>query len=79
LFSFYFVIQRALKMSFLWKGRRFLIAGILPILENSADDIKDKENKTYKAFLASKPPEETGLERLKQMFSIEYEISNYFI
>ncbi|XP_065722162.2 RPII140-upstream gene protein [Drosophila suzukii] len=58
-------------MSFLWKGRRFLIAGILPILENSADDIKDKENKTYKAFLASKPPEETGPERLKQMFSID--------
>ncbi|XP_017076733.1 RPII140-upstream gene protein [Drosophila eugracilis] len=58
-------------MSFLLKGRRILIAGILPVLDGGADDIVDKENKTYKAFLASKPPEETGLERLKQMFSID--------
>ncbi|XP_017117478.1 RPII140-upstream gene protein [Drosophila elegans] len=58
-------------MSFLLKGRRFLIAGILPAFERGPDDIVDKENKTYKAFLASKPPEETGLERLKQMFSID--------
>ncbi|XP_017047195.1 RPII140-upstream gene protein [Drosophila ficusphila] len=58
-------------MSFLWKGRRFLIAGILPGIERSADDIVDKENKTYKAFLASKRPEETGPERLKQMFTID--------
>lgn len=58
-------------MNFLWKGRLFLIAGILPTFEGAADEIVDKENKTYKAFLASKPPEETGLERLKQMFTIE--------
>eukprot|EP00099_Drosophila_melanogaster_P009813 NP_001262561.1 upstream of RpII140, isoform B [Drosophila melanogaster] len=58
-------------MNFLWKGRRFLIAGILPTFEGAADEIVDKENKTYKAFLASKPPEETGLERLKQMFTID--------
>lgn len=58
-------------MSFLRKGHRLLIAGILPVIERSPDDIVDKENKTYKAYLASKPSEETGLERLKHMFSIE--------
>ncbi|KAH8257837.1 hypothetical protein KR038_001748 [Drosophila bunnanda] len=58
-------------MSFLRKGHRLIIAGILPAIERSPDDIVDKENKTYKAFLASKPLEETGLERLKHMFSID--------
>ncbi|KAH8375856.1 RPII140-upstream gene protein [Drosophila serrata] len=58
-------------MNFLRKGHRLLIAGILPAVERSPDDIVDKENKTYKAFLASKPLEETGLERLKHMFSID--------
>ncbi|XP_017021571.1 RPII140-upstream gene protein [Drosophila kikkawai] len=58
-------------MSFLRKGHRLLIAGILPAIERSPDDIVDKENKTYKAYLASKPLEETGLERLKHMFSID--------
>ncbi|EDW42227.1 RPII140-upstream gene protein [Drosophila sechellia] len=58
-------------MNFMWKGRRFLIAGILPTFQGAADEIVDKENKTYKAFLDSKLPEETGLERLKQMFSID--------
>ncbi|EDX12991.1 RPII140-upstream gene protein [Drosophila simulans] len=58
-------------MNFMWKGRRFLIAGILPTFQGAADEIVDKENKTYKAFLDRKLPEETGLERLKQMFSID--------
>ncbi|BFF90548.1 RPII140-upstream gene protein [Drosophila madeirensis] len=58
-------------MSFLRKGGRFLIAGILPTFHDSPDDVVDKENKTYKAYLASKPPNETGLERLKHMFTID--------
>ncbi|ALC45552.1 140up [Drosophila busckii] len=52
-------------------GGRFLIAGILP-LDKSADDIVDKESKTYKAFLANKRNDnETGMDRIKQMFTID--------
>lgn len=53
------------------KSGRFLIAGILPGIDRSADDVVDKESKTYKSFLANKPTEETGLERLKQMLTVE--------
>lgn len=58
-------------MSFLRKGGRFLIAGILPGIDHSANDIVDKESKTYKSFLENRPKDETGLERLKQMFTVE--------
>ncbi|KAH8278533.1 hypothetical protein KR018_004538 [Drosophila ironensis] len=58
-------------MSFLRKGHRILIAGILPTIGPGADDIVDKENKTYKSYLTRKQPDETGLERLKQMFTID--------
>ncbi|KAH8326759.1 hypothetical protein KR067_013700 [Drosophila pandora] len=58
-------------MSFFRKGHRILIAGIIPNIAPGGDDIVGKETKTYKSFLESKKPEETGLERLKQMFSID--------
>lgn len=58
-------------MSFLRKGGRFLIAGILPGIDRSANDVVDKESNTYKSFLASKRDDETGMERLKQMFTVE--------
>ncbi|XP_064551060.1 RPII140-upstream gene protein [Drosophila montana] len=53
------------------KSGRFLIAGILPGIDRNADDVVDKESKTYKSFLANKPTEETGLERLKQMLTVD--------
>ncbi|KAH8383789.1 hypothetical protein KR009_010543 [Drosophila setifemur] len=58
-------------MSFLRKGHRFLMAGILPNIAPGGADVVDKENKTYQSYLASKKPEETGMERLKHMFSID--------
>ncbi|EDW14963.1 RPII140-upstream gene protein [Drosophila mojavensis] len=58
-------------MSFLRKGGRFLIAGILPGIDRSANDVVDKESKTYKSFLAHRRDDETGMERLKQMFTVD--------
>lgn len=58
-------------MRFFTKSGRFLIAGILPGIDRNADDIVDKESPTYKSFLENKRPEETGMERLKQMFTVE--------
>ncbi|KAH8417646.1 hypothetical protein KR222_003496 [Zaprionus bogoriensis] len=58
-------------MRFPRNSGRFLLAGILPGIDRSADDVVSKENPTYKSFLASRRPEETGAERLKQMFTID--------
>ncbi|KAH8388360.1 hypothetical protein KR093_005109 [Drosophila rubida] len=58
-------------MRFLLNGRRFLLAGILPAIDHSENDVIDKETPTYKAFLQGKKPEETGMERLKQVFVVD--------
>ncbi|XP_068152393.1 RPII140-upstream gene protein [Drosophila tropicalis] len=58
-------------MNFFKKGRPFLIAGLLPGLDSGSDDIVNKDNKTYKSYLASKPPEESGRERLRHMFTVD--------
>ncbi|EDW81658.1 uncharacterized protein Dwil_GK10906 [Drosophila willistoni] len=58
-------------MNFFTKGRPFLIAGILPGLDSGSDDIVNKDNKTYKSYLASKQPTETGRERLRHMFTVD--------
>ncbi|XP_017092126.2 RPII140-upstream gene protein [Drosophila bipectinata] len=58
-------------MSFFRKGHRILIAGIIPNIAPGGDDIVGKDTKTYKSFLEGKKPEETGLERLKHMFTID--------
>lgn len=59
-------------MRFFSTGGRFLLAGILPGIQHDGNDVITKENNpTYKAFLTEKRKEETGQERLKQMFTIE--------
>ncbi|XP_067616664.1 RPII140-upstream gene protein isoform X2 [Eurosta solidaginis] len=64
-------------MSFLRKGRGFLlcgIGGIGPTLPTapSRNDIVGKDTPTYKAYLENKPDlNETGWDRLKDMFTID--------
>lgn len=71
-FLLFLVIQRGILMRFFRNGGRFLIAGILPGIEHDSNDvITNKDTPTYKSFLTEKRVEETGLERLKQMFTIE--------
>ncbi|XP_030371348.1 RPII140-upstream gene protein [Scaptodrosophila lebanonensis] len=59
-------------MKFLFKSGRFLIAGVVPGIDLKAHDvIVDKESKTYKSYLERKPPNETGLDRLKHIFTVD--------
>ncbi|XP_036324607.1 RPII140-upstream gene protein [Rhagoletis pomonella] len=61
-------------MSFIRNGPRILLAAILPSLpgDPAQHDVVSKDTNTYKAYLQSKPDlNETGWERLKDMFKVD--------
>lgn len=57
-------------MSFLRHRSPLLLAALLP-LSDKDNDIISKDTETYKAFLQRKPSNETGLDRLKEMFKVD--------
>lgn len=57
-------------MNFLKQSSRLIIAGLLPIGDRE-HDIISRDTETYKAFLERRPANETGLDRLKEMFTVD--------
>ncbi|XP_055851039.1 RPII140-upstream gene protein [Episyrphus balteatus] len=57
-------------MSFLRHSSRLVIAALIPLGEKE-NDIISKDTKTYKAFLERRPTNETGLDRVKEMFKVD--------
>ncbi|XP_073820215.1 RPII140-upstream gene protein [Musca autumnalis] len=50
--------------------RKFLLLGLLP-LHSDPDDKVSKETKTYKSFVQRPPTNETGWERVKEVFQVD--------